>query len=325
MRPSPNRLPKLATDAWSGGFVMNRATNVQTVDCCRGVLLAATREMLYLMRAGEHRLSARERPPEIGPVRAVAVEPARRPRLALAGEHGFALVHKGPSQLVMADSDDGAPERLAWGADPQGGFALYGLRHDRSVVRVRPDHRTVDELSLDAIVALAGDGQGTLAIASIDGDTPGVWVSRDGDMWHRREVRELRELRELDGMGGWELAVAGDAVAIAVAYRGVWVSRAWGEPLVRCEALGTTGGPLAFEGAAADAALFAAVHAGLTETVVRVDAAGAAARIAEIDAEGARPSLSALAWDEMRRVLWGALPAAGLVELRPPGGARALS
>jgi len=314
-----NRLPKLATDAWSGGFVMNRATNVQTVDCCQGVVLAATRQSLYLMRAGEHRLSTRDRPPEIGPVRAVAVEPARPPRLALAGERGFALVQKGPSQLVRSASAEGAPERLAWGADPQGGFALYGLRQDGLVVRVHPDRRTVEELPLDAIVALAGDGRGTLAAASIDGDEPGVWVSRDGQEWHRRE------LRELDGMGGWELAVAGDAVAIAIAHRGVWVSRAEGEPLVRCEALGTTGGPLAFEGAAADAALFAAVHVELTETVVRVDAAGAAARIAEIDAEGDEPSLSALAWDEMRRVLWGALPGAGLLEFRPPGGPRALS
>jgi len=115
-----NRLPRLATDAWSGGFVMDRATDVQTVDCCQGVVLAATRQSLYLMRAGEHRLSTRERPPEVGPVRAV-----------------------------------------------------------------------------DAIVALAGDGRGTLAAASIDGDEPGVWVSRDGEQWHRRE------LRELDGMGGW--------------------------------------------------------------------------------------------------------------------------
>jgi hypothetical protein len=206
------------------------------------------------------------------------------------------------------------PERIAWGRSPGGGFALYVAYEDGSLLRVHPENGDVDEIPIGYVVALASDESGTLAVASIDPDSPAVWVSHDGEHWH------WRHLSGLDGMGGWELAVAGDAAALAIAHRGVWISRGREVPFARCELLGS-GGPLAFEGATSDAAVFGAVHVGWSETIVRVDAAGRATRIAEIESTGDadEPHMAALAWDDSRRTLWGAISGVGLMKSEAHG------
>jgi hypothetical protein len=308
------RLPSRASESWSGGLVLDRAFDARAVDARHGVVLAGG-DRLVLLRAGETTLATREPPAGIGSVRTVAVEPRRRARIAAGGEAGLALFDDDGVSTMRVPPGGPVPERIAWGRGPGGGFALYVAHEDGSLLRVRPETGEVEEMPIGAVVALASDENGTLAVASIDADAPGVGVTHDGEHWH------WRPLSELDGMGGWELAVAGDAAALGIAYRGVWISRGLEEPFARCEAF-EEGGPLAFEGATSDAAVFGAVHVGWTETIVRVDAAGRAVRITEIEpgVEGDRPEprLSALAWDASRRTLWGAMPGVGVMKSEAP-------
>jgi hypothetical protein len=294
------RLPTLASEAWKGGFVTGGDLGgACAVDARHGVVFAAAADRLVLLRAGETAMAA--------------VEPRRRPRLAVAAERGIAVLDDGRVATLSAPPGASMPERLAWGKHPAGGFALYVLHEDGSLLRVRVESGDVETLPFDCVVAVASDEGGAVAIASIDPAAPGVRLTRDGERW------EWRPLSELDGAGGWELAVAGDAAALAIAHRGVWLSRGAGAPFARCEPLGAAGA-LAFGGESADAALFGAVHEGFTETLVRVDAAGRAARIAEIGGDDREPFITALAWDASRRTLWGVLPGVGLLKSEAPRG-----
>ncbi len=198
---------------------------------------------------------------------------------------------------------------------------------DGLLTRSRPETGDNEELPLGCLVAMATGEDGTLAVASIDREMPAIWITRDGEEWH------YRLLPELDQVGGWELAIAGDAAAVHMFWRGVWVSRDLHTPFARCEALGD-GGPIAFEGGAPDAALLCGAEGRhvpgfrgapsdpdeSAAALVRVDATGAAVRIAEIRTPPGTdiPHIASLAWDASRQALWAALPGLGLFRSEPP-------
>ena len=151
---------------------------------------------------------------------------------------------------------------------------------------------------------------------------PRAYVTRDG---------EQLEYRSIEGKLGpsqrVHLAVADTAVAYSIDAEGALVSRESEAPFVRYEALATAG-PIEFEGGSSDAALFGAInvrgHAGGVASILRVDAAGDATRIAELrsDAASVSPEIRALSWDASRHTLWGASPAMGLVTCTAPDATR---
>jgi hypothetical protein len=131
-----------------------------------------------------------------------------------------------------------------------------------------------------------------------------------------------------------ELAVAGKSLAVSFGFDGVYLTR-------DCEKHEFTeieelrgrldsndrpeAAPIAFEGSADDAALFAAVRdTRAVQHIVRVDAAGQAQRIAEVELETddekeLRPPIRALAWDATRSTLWSAAGKAGIMRSTAPG------
>jgi hypothetical protein len=134
----------------------------------------------------------------------------------------------------------------------------------------------VPDSFLGARLAIAGKS----VAVSFDGG--GVWLTRDVERQHFKEVEELR-----DG---------------ASSYTG-------------------RGPAIVFEGAAGDAALIGAVRASETTLhVIRVDARGRATRIAELETEGGeKPTGRELAWDSTRRTLWSAAGRAGIMCTTAPG------
>jgi hypothetical protein len=124
-----------------------------------------------------------------------------------------------------------------------------------------------------------------------------------------------------------EIAVAGMAAALVVDGRYVLLSRGREEPFARVQALEVpedrrfTLGPVAFQGASSDAALFCAQKERAASRVVRVDASGAAMTIFEIYAidGSAPPEIGALSWDATRQTLWGVSPDGGMFLCTAPG------
>jgi hypothetical protein len=179
---------------------------------------------------------------------------------------------------------------------------------------VKQDMSGVEAVDLPPMDAIASDDNGILAMASFAPPDPRAYVTDDG------ETLAFRPLEPSDEPSARvHLAVAGAAVAFAIEGVGAFVSRGLEEPFLRCEPLGTAG-PVAFEGAAGDAALFGAARSAGYASIIRVDREGAALRIADFGSDGGpAPGISDLAWDASRRILWGASPQMGIVTCTAPG------
>jgi hypothetical protein len=288
----------------------------------QGVMLLASDADLVQVRAGNEHPTKRPMLGGIAPVRAVSVERRRKPRLAVGGPRSVAVLDGQRVATLRMKAPRSPVEHIAWGPHPNAGSAVYLLTKEGGLDRALPDTGDLEEVPLGALVAMAAGDDGSIAVASIDPDAPAVWTTSDGAQW------QYRILEELDGVGGWHLAVSGGAVALSIAWRGVWISRGLNDPFVKCEALGE-GGAIVFAGDKADAPLVCAVHEDLTATIVRVDAGGAAARIAAVDAApgGEEPQVDSLAWDASRGVLWALTSKGGLLRVERPraGGPAALS
>ena len=167
--------------------------------------------------------------------------------------------------------------------------------------------------------AIASDANGVLAMVAVRCEAADAHAlfTRDGVRFEERPALPVH--------GGGDdtpvhLAVADAAIAYAVEGAGAHVSRGVDDDFTRCDALGP-GGPLAFQGSAAGAALFGAVWSKAVCAIHRVDGQGAVQRIAELEASaGDPPRLSTLLWDPSRRALWSASPQAGLMRSDEPKG-----
>jgi hypothetical protein len=116
------------------------------------------------------------------------------------------------------------------------------------------------------------------------------------------------------------LAVAGTAIAYAVDGGGAQLSRGVDDDFTPCEGL-MRGGPIAFQGSTADAAVFGASRSHAMCVIHRVDAKGAVQRIAEIGGDASEaPRLSALLWDRSRHTLWAVSPQVGIMKSEEPKG-----
>ena len=288
----------------------------------------------------------------MGDVVAVAVEP-RRPRreqrIAVATMHALHLYGAGGVASVPFPEDHGEVVKLFWGpmlwTPPEGAPDLSGepidvlyVRCENVLLQLVPDGSPLGALvPIDGPVARASayatDHAGGFAFACFDEENwdVDVWTlaEREPQLWHRRSL-EAPEM-----FCGLELAVAGKSLAVSFPYGGVSMTRDCKEHAFEdIEVLQGRLDPMdrgvaaaiAFEGAADDAALFAAIRdTRTTQHIVRIDAEGRALRIAEVgvdDGDEQRlifPPVRAFAWDSTRRTLWSATGAAGIMCSTAPG------
>jgi hypothetical protein len=316
--PRP-RLPSRNAETWECSFLFDAPCDVRAVSCHGGLIVAGGDE-LHLLRPGAQSMASRPPPRDVGPIRVAAAEPRAPFRYAVASEDHVTVFFRSDQGDQIAGLCCACPTlpappatHLGWGR-AGGESALYIRWGDGSVVRMKQDMSGVDTTDLPPMDALAVDDAGTLAMISTAAPAPTAYLTRDGE---NLDLRPLPEgwSRARDPHG--KLAVAGTAVAFA-AGGAVFLSRATGAPFVQVELLeGATA--IALEGPASDAALFGATRrAGLT-SILRVDAAGDALRVADFGSDAGPPELTGLAWDASRQILWAASPQMGLVTCTAPG------
>lgn len=330
--PGP-RLPSRNRDAWACGFLFDSAREVRSVSC-RGGLVVAGGEELHLVRPGAQRMASRAPPLDIGPIRVAAAEPRAPWRYAVASADLVAVFFRtGEGDQVMrlrCTPPGPSATHLAWGKAGTES-ALYILWDDGGVVRMKEDMSGVDTTDLPPMDAIAADDAGVLAMLSFAAPTPSAYLTDDGETMDLREIDAIAVpppgSRGPGHRSAVHLAVSGGAVAFAVAHGGAYVSRAPDTPFVRCEPLAAAG-PLDFEGPSPDAALLGASHHAAFTSIVRVEPGGEAVRIADFGTDaGPPPTITALAWDASRQMVWGASPQMGLVTCTAPeakGGKKTL-
>jgi hypothetical protein len=336
-------LPRHTSDAWIGGLVVDSPVYTSSISAAGGTVVAAT-EAIYCMRAGATRLELLSLPPGHGDVVAVAVEPRRpgRPaRIAVATLRELHMLGDTGGCTVKLPDDHGEIIRLMWAPRVIDGELLVCLHvrcTEKRLLLVPNDGPmgtiVENDWPAEELTAMATDGAGNVAYAVMDEDDEDLHVCFQSDV--RSDTWLVRSVPAPQFMHGVELAVAGTAVAVSFKSGdgGVWLTRDMRElhfeelePLRGLESLkGGYGGPLAFEGTSADAALFAAVKETPTRSaIVRVDARGRPERIAdlEIEVEGGEPPsgpmIHAMVWDATRRTLWSAAGRAGLLCSTAPG------
>ncbi len=345
-------LPRYRADAWPGGFTVASPVYTASISAVDGMVVAAT-ELIYRLRPGAMAFQTREPPQGTGDVAAVAVEP-RRPRreqrIAVAGMHELHLLSgEGVASMSLAE-EDGEIVQLLWGpmlwtpddwkpAVPAGEpiDVLY-VRCESALFVLLPDGSPFGALGrygdgpVASASALATDGAGGFAFVCVDQETCEVEVStlaeREPQLWHTRNFEGPTTMCDL------QLAVAGKSLAVSFGFDGVYLTRDCMEhEFTEIEELRgrldsndrPEAAPIAFEGSADDAALFAAVRdTKAVQHIVRVDAAGHAQRIAEVELETndetqLRPPIHALAWDGTRSTLWSAAGKAGIMRSTAPG------
>ncbi len=187
---------------------------------------------------------------------------------------------------------------------------------------MKPDLSGAHMLPVGPMDALASDDGGGIAFASVVPGAQRVFVTRDGREMAYRPIEP-----EIGPDASVEIAVAGTAAALVVDGRYVLLSRGREEPFARVQAVELLEdrhfnlGPVAFEGASSDAALFCAQRERSATRVVRVDASGAAMTVFEIYAldGSAPPEICALSWDATRQTLWGVASDGGMFKCTAPG------
>jgi hypothetical protein len=316
---STARLPTRPADAWECSFLFDTARSVRSVSCRGGLVVAGGAE-LHLLRPGAQNMASRAPPLDIGPLLVAAAEPRAPWRYAVASKEMVAVFFRTDQgdQVVRLRCTQPGPSatHMAWGRDGEAS-ALYVRWGDGAVVRMKQDMSGVDTTDLPPMDALAADNAGVLAMVSFAQPTPLAYVTGDGENLDLRPV-DL----PADPSQHVYLAVAEAAVAVAVGQGGAFVSRAVDEPFVLCDPLATAG-PIEFEGASSDAALFGATHQGGVGSILRVDRQGVAVRIADFGSDGGiSPELTSLGWDASREMVWGASPQMGLVTCTAPSAKR---
>ena len=300
-------LPSRIADAWDMGPAFDKTGPIFSVSAHAGRVLVGGAG-LHRLRAGDQSWQQRELPPRISLVWNAAQE-------AVASEEGVAIFlgKEGDGRIahIRPAARDATVTNLAWGRVGQRS-ALLVLWDNGEVIRLYPEKGEQDALELPPMAALAGDGNGSVAMLAWEELT--VYVT-DGSQ--RAQFRRIEFPKDwYDALpetidSPFHLAVAGKAVALSVGWEGAFLTRDLESmPFVKCEPL-SLAGALCFDGSSPDAALG-------EHRVVDVDRPGGCVRPCRApgrSAPRARPG-AALRPDRL-----GCVEAQGL-RRSPPGRAR---
>jgi hypothetical protein len=314
------RLPDRAEECWEGGFVLDPPQPVLGVSGAGGLVIAGG-DAILMLRPGTQNWKQRAPPDDLGPIVAVAAEQKPPWRYAVASVGGITLFGLPKDQMLTlrASEPDAEVTHMTWAACGKDNV-LYLRWSDGSVGRVRLDLGTIEHLEVLPMDAIASDVNGVLAMVAIRGG------AADAHALFTRDGKQLEE-RPATAMPGGDgpeahvhLAVADAAIAYGIDGRGTHLSRGVDEDFTPCEGL-MAGGPLAFHGSTADAALFGACWSKAMCAIQLVDSKNVVRRIAEIGSEGNdAPRVSSLLWDRSRHALWAASPQLGLMRSGEPKG-----
>lgn len=315
---SSPRLPDRDEECWKGGFVLDPTQPVRDLSGAGGLLIAGG-EAILMLRPGAETWKQRSPPEELGPILAVAAEQRSPWRYAVSSLGGITLFGLPNDQMLTlrSSTDEVQATHLAWAAFGKQSV-LYLRWTDGSIGRVRLDLGTIEDLDFDPMDAIASDVNGCLAMIAARGagDNAHALFTQDGIRFEERPATAIAAGDDPETRV--HLAVAGAAIAYAVDGQGAHLSRGVDDDFTRCEGL-MQGGPLAFHGSTADAAVFGASWSKAMCVIHRVDAGGAVRRIAEIGGDaGDAPKLSTLVWDRSRHVLWAGSPQVGLMRSEEP-------
>jgi hypothetical protein len=326
-------------DFWEASFVFDPPTPVRVVSALSGLVIAAG-DALHMLRPGDQRLLSRGLPPDFA-VAAVAAEPWSPFRLAIASRGRLGIyTGKQPDEAII-EAQFSIPEadatHLAW-ARHDGETMLYFRQANGEVGRLRPETSAIEAIACANMAAIAADANGSLAMISIlPPDEAEVSITPDGKTWDERCMvvipvdgddpeAEPDPDEEADEGMHVHLAISGKAVAYSIANWGAYVS--WkknteDETKDFDSPPGVFWGPIALQG---DEGIFAAYNVEGQVRILHHVRGGGATRIARLgvgeDWEGVPATVTGLAWDEERRVLWAASPELGLIKLTEPSWAQ---
>ena len=315
-------LPSRAADSWEMGAAFEKTGAIWSVSAHAGRVLVGGDE-LHRLRAGDQRWQRRELPPGVATVLHVAQEPWAPWRQAVASDEGVAIFvgKEGDGRIaqVKPTEEDAYVTNLVWGRAGNRS-ALFVLWENGEMVRLYPEQGEQDVLDLPPMAALAGDGNGSVAMLAWE--ELSVFVSDGGERAQFRRIEFPKDWYDAlpDQIEEpFHLAVAGKAVALSVGWEGAFVSRDIETlPFDKCEPL-SLAGALVFEGSSSDAALFGAVSTDAFASIVRVDASGNAMRLGDLYPErGPAVPFDELAWDATRRRVFCVHRQAGLVVATAP-------
>ena len=310
-------LPSRIADAWDMGPAFDKTGPIFSVSAHAGRVLVGGAG-LHRLRAGDQSWQQRELPPRISLVWNAAQEPWAPWRQAVASEEGVAIFlgKEGDGRIahIRPAARDATVTNLAWGRVGQRS-ALLVLWDNGEVIRLYPEKGEQDALELPPMAALAGDGNGSVAMLAWEELT--VYVT-DGSQ--RAQFRRIEFPKDwYDALpetidSPFHLAVAGKAVALSVGWEGAFLTRDLESmPFVKCEPL-SLAGALCFDGSSPDAALFGSVNTESSTSIVRVDASGHAVRLGDLLPERGRAlPFDQIAWDASRRRVYAVHRQAGLV------------
>jgi hypothetical protein len=323
---SPLKKPTLlATPSafWSGGFALEMPSSTMSVAAAGGTVLAAC-EQLHLLRPGATRFDTRDPPPDFGDIMAVAVEPRRRGRVAMAGVDAVAVLDGDRLDVVRLEKASLEFVDLAWG--PAIGDAeapLFIFTDDEKILRLVPGESDFCALDLPPVSAMACNESGALTFASFDEKdwSLDVHVALDPNA----DEHVVHNIEAPAFVSNVYLAVNDAAVAVGFEREQHWLTRSpFHEPVTRVKAL--FDGPVAFQGQGADAPLFGVATKGDMIGLLRIDANGDVTRIGELAAprsDEIPARVTQLAWDPSRQALWVAAGSAGTLCLTAPGALHA--
>jgi len=279
-----------------------------------------------MIRPGAQRVRSRDLPADFGVI-AVAAEPWSPFRLAISSHERIGVYTGHRPYDPVLDLQLSGPEHdathLAW-VRHDGESMLYLRQRSGTVSRIGMTG-TNETVNTPHASAIAADEDGVLALLSLfPPDDAQMWMLPvDAKEW---DFRILVNIPTGDDVKDWALFLAVHGKAAAFSMDDMSADVTWEENEDESRHFDSPPavfhGPLAFE---SDTVVYAAYNVEGLVNVLRHVRGGGVTRIARFGVddnwEGVPATVTQIAWDSERRVLWAASPELGLIKLTAPAGA----
>ncbi len=310
---------------WDWSPALTPATPVRVVSAAGGLVVAAG-DALHMLRPGSQRFRSRDLGADLGVI-AVAAEPWSPFRLAIAspmhlGVYSGHQPHDPEVDVTLPGSAYDATH-LAW-VRHDGETLLYYRQRSGDVSRLRFEGAT-ESITVPKTQAVAADEAGNLALITlVPSDDAAVWsLPAGGKEWDIRGMVSVPVGEDDDETAAFEVHLAAHGTAVAFSMDDCGAEVSWKEHEDETKHFvsppAVFQGPIAFQ---SDQAIFAAYNVDGQARILRYVRSGGVTRIARFgvgeDWQGVPATVTGLAWDAERRVLWAASPELGLLKLTEP-------